>query len=219
MGPWLELSNWAARSLAIPGLKATGNYGVKRWWRRRFKRVFGSASHEYCIAYANLEVNSDIRRVAGAVDPQLSEFPLVKPTRPAMRFKAQEVVSGCELRALSYIGPSLVDDGGITGKVVSDEAISDRLDLDFISFGAMFNLKTIDAFSNIATLIWPNTTRASLCRRRIGKAIVQSSAVVSTYGIALRIQPRQSRTGQGSVWIACGGLAIEWRNQEARWVS
>src|SRR6266849_396421 len=128
MGPWLELSNWAARALAIPGLKATGKYGVKRWWRRRFKRVFGSTAREYSIAYANLEVNLVIRQIAG-----LGEFPLVKPTRPAMRFKAQKVVSSCELRALSYIGSSLANDGGIAVKVVADEAISDKLDLDFIS--------------------------------------------------------------------------------------
>jgi hypothetical protein len=204
MGPWLELSNWAARTLAIPGLKATGNYGVKRWWRRRFKRVFGSASHEYCIAYANLEVNSDIRRVAGAVDTQLSEFPLVKPTRPAMRFKAQKVVSGCELRALSYIGPSLVEDGGITGKVVSDEAISDRLDLDFISFGAMSNLKTLDAFSNAANDL-AEYDAGFFVSKADGKPLCNPQPGFD-YGIVLKIHPRQfpQRT-----WIACAGLG-EW---------
>src|SRR5690349_5306190 len=123
MVPLLELSNWVARTLAIPGIKASWSYGRKRWWRRRFKRVFGSTSREYTVAYASLEVNPMVQEAARQINAQVGEFPLVKPTRPTMMFKAQKVVSGSEFRALSHIGPALLRDGGIAGKPVADDSI------------------------------------------------------------------------------------------------
>jgi hypothetical protein len=213
MGPWLAILNWSARALAIPGVKGTWNYGARRLWRRRFKRVFGSTAHEYSIAYANLEVNPAIQQIARPVNAQLSDFPLAKPARPTMMFSAQKVVSGSELRALSYIGPSLFSNGGIVGKVVADDSIADRLDLDFISFGAMSNLKTLDVFANAANHLAEYDGALGFFVSKADKNPLCGVQAGFDYGIILKIHPHQfpQRT-----WIACAGVG-EWGTSGSTW--
>ncbi len=130
-----------------------------------------------------------------------------------MIFKAQKVVSGSELRALSYIGSSLFINGGIAGKVVADEAISDRLDLDFISFGAMSNLKTLDVFANTANrLAEYGGSLGFFVSKTDGKSLCGVQAGFD-YGIILKIHPHQfpRRT-----WIACAGVG-EWGTSGSTW--
>ena len=211
--PWLEATNWLARVLAIPGLKATGRFRLKRWWRRQFKKVFGSGASEYFIAFASLEVNPKVLRFASNLDQQLARFPLVKPTHPDKAFSAQKVVSGSELRAVSYIGPSLATDGGIVARVVADDAIADKLDIDFISFGAMSNLKTIDAFANPANRLAGYSPHEPLfISQSTGKALCDFPDGYD-YGLILKIHPQQfpSRT-----WICCTGIG-EWGTSGSTW--
>ncbi len=213
MVQWLALSNWAARTLAIPGVKATWNFGTKKWRRGRFKRVFGSTASEYFIAFASLEINPAIQQIARSTDAKLGEFPLVKPSRPDLAFKAQKVVSGCELRALSYLGSSLVSNGGMEVKVVADEEISNKLDVDCVSLGAMSNLKTRDVFSNPANRLAEYSYGPSFfLSKKDGKALCPIQPGFD-YGIILKIHPSQF---PGRTWIACAGIG-EWGTSGASW--
>src|ERR1700730_13243752 len=147
---FLEIANWAARALAIPGLRETWKYGGKKWWRRQFKKIFGREAQEHFLVYGTVEINPAILRLLVSVDQQLSRFPFAKPGRLDMSFSAQRVASVSELRAVAYIGSALSLDGGRASKVVADDLIAARVDIDFISFGAMNNLMTINAFANSA---------------------------------------------------------------------
>lgn len=211
--PWLEATNWLARALAIPGLKATGKFGLKRWWRRQFKKVIGSTASEYFIAYANLEVNPLVLRSVSNLQQQLARFPLVKPNHPDMFFSAQKVVSGSELRAVSYIGTSLVADGGIVAKVVADDAIADKLDIDFISFGAMSNFKTLDVFANPANRLAGYSDKDSLFKSKSNGNPLCDFPAGYDYGLILKIHPQQF---PGRTWICCAGIG-EWGTSGSTW--
>jgi hypothetical protein len=205
--------NWAARALAIPGVKSTWSYGKRRLLRRQFKRVFGSAAREYSLAYADLEVNPTIQQVARTVNSQLGDFPLIKPARANMMFKAQKVVSCSALRALSYIGSSLRSDGALVGRLVADDAICGELDVDFISFGAMSNLKTIDVFANPSNQLAEYNPRINFFVSKTDGTPLCDVQAGFDYGIILKIHPSQfpQRT-----WIACAGVG-EWGTSGSAW--
>jgi hypothetical protein len=197
----VEVSNWAARALALPGLKATMKYCNKRWWRRKFKRVFGRDSQEYFLAFGTLEV-----------DRALGAFPFTKPGRPKMRFSAQRVASGCELRAVAYVGSALSSDGGVTCKVVADDKMAEKLDLDFISFGAMSNLLTLNAFENPANLFVNYDPKSGFVSKKDGQRLCDFRPGYD-YGLILKIHPTQfpNRT-----WIVCAGIG-EWGTSGSAW--
>jgi hypothetical protein len=209
----LELSNWVARGLAIPGLKATWKYGIKRWWRRKFKKVFGQGSQEYFLAFGILEINPAIPQLLVAVSQQLSDFPFTKPSRADMSFSAQRVASSCELRAVAYLGSALSLDGGRASKVVADDLIAGKLDIDFISFGAMSNLMTLNAFANPANhFVDYDRKSCFFVSKKDGKWLCDVRKGCD-YGVILRIHPEQfpKRT-----WIVCAGIG-EWGTSGSAW--
>ena len=71
----------------------------------------------------------------------------MKRASPGLRFSAQNVASDSEVRAFAHIGSALNRIKGSQAKVVSDESIKEKLDVDFISFGFLKNSKTQDLFS------------------------------------------------------------------------
>lgn len=212
-GLLLEISNWAARALAIPGLKATGKYCNKRWWRRKFKKVFGQDSREYFLVFGNLEIHPEIQHMLKSANQQLGAFPFTKPTHPKMLFSAQKVASGCELRAVAYLGSALSLDGGIASKVIADDLIAGKLDIDFISFGAMSNLVTLNAFSNPANQFVDYDLKSRFFVSKKGGQQLCDVRRSCDYGVILKIHPEQfpRRT-----WIVCAGIG-EWGTSGSAW--
>lgn len=210
---FLEIVNWAARALAIPGLRGMWKYGSKEWWRRQFKKVFGREVQEHFLACGALEINPIIPQLLMTVNRQLSQFPFTKPGRRDMSFSAQRVASVCELRAVAYIGSALSVDGGRTSKVVADDWIAAKLDVDFISFGAMNNLMTINAFANAANrYIDYDRNLGFFVSKKDGQPLCDVRAGYD-YGVILKIHPDQfpERT-----WIVCAGIG-EWGTSGSAW--
>lgn len=130
-----------------------------------------------------------------------------------MLFSAQRVVSGCELRAVAYVGPALSTDGNLASKVIADDLIADKLDIDFISFGAMNNLKTITVFANPANhLVDYDRKLGFFVSKKNGQRLCDVREGCD-YGVILKIHPTQfpRRT-----WMVCAGIG-EWGTSGSAW--
>jgi len=210
---FLEIANWAARALAIPGVRGTWKYGSKRWQRRQFKKIFGREAQEHFLAFGTLEINPSIAQLLATLDQQLSRFPFTKHGRPDMSFSAQKVASSCELRAVAYIGPALSLDGDRTSRVFADDSVEGKLDIDFISFGAMSNLMTVTAFANPANqFVDYDRTLGFFASKKNGQRVCNVREGYD-YGVILKIHPEQfpQRT-----WIVCAGVG-EWGTSGSAW--
>jgi hypothetical protein len=148
-----------------------------------------------------------------SANQQLGAFPFTKPTHPEMLFSAQRVASGCELRAVAYVGSALSLDGGIASKVIADDLIAGKLDIDFISFGAMSNLLTLNAFSNPANQFVDYDRKSGFfVSKKDGQRLCDVRKGCD-YGVILKIHPEQfpKRT-----WIVCAGIG-EWGTSGSAW--
>lgn len=147
-------------------------------------------------------VHPELISTSLSVHSKLAFFPLAKPARPDMAFSAQSLASSCEIRAVAYVGSVLTREGGVSANVVTDNSISQRLDLDFVSFGALSNLKTLDAFGNPANqLAEYDPAMGFFVSKRDRKPLYQRRTGYD-YGIILKVHPSQfpRRT-----WICCAG--------------
>jgi hypothetical protein len=198
---------------SVTGTYATFRFLLKRYRRRRFKRVFGSAAQAYDLVFAALEVHPAVVNALQPNNPQLARFPLAKPGRPQMAFSAQKVVSSCEIRAVTYLESSLASNAGITARTVADDSVVQRLDFDFISLGATSNLKTNDIFGNAANNLADYDPSLGFFVLKTSNQPVCAIRAGYDYGIILKIHPTQfpRRT-----WIACAGLG-EWGTSGSAW--
>jgi hypothetical protein len=182
-----------------------GKWLLERLSKLNFKRVFGAARSMYLV-YGSFNIRS------GASTPP-SGFQLVKEADPSHAFAAKHVASSSEVRAAAYLSHCLSVDGSAVGLFEADEELEPRLDIDFVAFGALSNLKTLDCFKNASNdlcefdlsrgfFVWKGT-HTELCEKQPGK----------DYGVVLKIHPSQfpDRT-----WIACAGLG-EWGTSGGAW--
>lgn len=180
--------------------------------RRRFRKVFGTGE-SYRLVFGSLSLHP--RVLQAVTDPQLKQYPLAKRSDPVRVFSAESTASASEIRAAAYIATVLAIDGKRNSIFEADESLKEKLDLDFVSFGAYSNLKTVDAFANESNdlLEWSETLRCFTSRD--GQPLYQTRDGYD-YGIILRIHPIQfpQRT-----WIVCAGLG-EWEHpvQPGSWL-
>jgi len=133
-------------------------------------------------------------------------FPFAKPSIQGRVLSSERVAPGCEIRAAAYIANALGRFSRIRSSVMADEAIKDRLDLDFISFGMMSNLKTLDLCKNRANCFADfDLQRNAFVRKREGQTIYQVGPGYD-FGLIIKIHPEQHRP---RTWIACAGNG-EW---------
>jgi hypothetical protein len=206
-----------AIALVIAGvlgiLNGVHTWAVKKLRRRRFKAVFGEEVKDYYLAFGSLIVQPGIIALVSPVNPIWARFPFTKMSQTCRAFSAEKVASNCEIRAVEYVGVALDKDGEIRTRPVTDDSISDKLDIDFVSFGASSNLKTLDVFANAANeLAEYDDTAASFVSKMNRQALHQRRNGYD-YGIILKIHPAQfpKRT-----WIACAGCG-EWGTSGAAW--
>ena len=98
---------------------------------------------------------------------------------------------------------ALGKDGHRFSIFTDDESVKSRLDVDFVSFGAMSNGKTIDVFENESNdLATFDTSNLFFVSKKTGQPLC-AFRPDRDYGIILKIHPAQfpKRT-----WIACAGL-------------
>jgi hypothetical protein len=192
--------------------------GLPKWiWgklrRRQFRKVFGETK-EYYLAFGSMVVRPDlISLAANCSRPEVARFPLAKSVRPDMAFSAQRVASGCEIRAVAHVGSLLSKEGAVVATVVTDDAIQDKVDVDFVSFGAMSNLKTLDIFKNPANQLSEYDQASGFFVNRKDRRPLYQRRNGFDYGIILRIHPSQfpHRT-----WICCAGWG-EWGTSGTAW--
>jgi hypothetical protein len=200
----------------------------KKGHRRRFQRVFGPADGEYRLVYAPLKLHPEVKASVPSTfsRPHGEPFVFVRSDSDDARFSASQVTSACEIRAASYIASALGKDGARESTFVDSESLASKLDVDFVSFGLVSNLKTIDVFNNEGNdLIVPVQNPGFMAWRGSGEPLIAENRSHLDYGIILKIHPVQfpERT-----WIACAGngefgtsgaawfLARKWRELERR---
>lgn len=180
--------------------------------RRRFKRVFGSGSQPIFLVYGSMRVDPFLLDLVPSEHDDLKKYPLSKPSDPSFHFSAENSASACEVRAASYLASSMGRYAGIGVCFESDENLSARLNVDFVSFGGLNNLKSKDAFNNEANDLIEFDPKAGFVFRGDGRPIA-SSLPEHDHGIILKIHPRQfpERT-----WVVCAGVG-EWGTSGSAW--
>ena len=130
-----------------------------------------------------------------------------------MSFSAQRVASACELRAVTYVSSALSVEGGRASRVIGDDSIATKLDIDFISFGVMNNLLTRNALANSANRFVDYDLKSGFfVSKKDGQPLCEVRAG-HDYGVILKLHPDQfpKRT-----WIVCGGVG-EWGTSGSAW--
>jgi hypothetical protein len=200
-------------TLVVTGLSA---WACKKWRRRRFKRVFGVTDERYQLVYAPLKLHPDVK---AALPPTFSRplgepFVFVRSDSDNARFSASQITSSCEIRAASYIASALGKDGARESTFVDCESLASKLDIDFVSFGLVSNLKTIDVFNNEGNdLVITVPNPGFMAWKWTGEPTITEYRSNLDYGIILKIHPVQfpRRT-----WIACAGMG-EFGTSGAAW--
>lgn len=185
---------------------------VARAWRRsqgrKFKRVFGLEVDEFHLAYGSLVIRPEIMDLLASVQhgENYRSFPFAKPSIPEVALRSESVAPGCEIRAAAYVANALGRFSRIRSSVMADEAIKDRLDLDFISFGMNSNLKTLDLCKNRANCFADFDRQGNTFVGKRDGEIIYQAAPSYDFGLIIKIHPEQypHRT-----WIACAGNG-EW---------
>jgi hypothetical protein len=108
---------------------------LKRYSRLRFKNIFGGSTEKYHLVYTGFVLRPEFRRHVPQIAPDLLKFPLAKPYDSEFRISAEGCASACEIRAASYVGPTLARNLGVEVSFVDDSAVRETLDVDFVSFG------------------------------------------------------------------------------------
>lgn len=190
---------------------------IERYWlRRRFKRVFGFQVREFYLVLGSLGLNKTAQDCPPAYPKD--------PTRQ-LAIKASSVTSHCEIEGGSFISLALLEKSRIRTVVVADEAVKNKLDFDFIAFGAMSNTKTEDMFRNDGN----NLAEYSLSKQRFirkrDQSVLYEPNGAFDHGVILKIHPTQF---PNRCWIACAGygesgtsgaayfLAQHWTELEGR---
>jgi len=174
-----------------------------KWYRRRFKNIFGAGDEPYQLVYAPLVLRSDVRALLPSSKPGAEPFVFSRKGAENVSFSAKQTTSSCEIRAASYVASALGKDGGRQSTFVDDESLTNKLDIDFISFGLISNTKTIDALNNAANdLVILDLNQGFFVSKRTGQSMCANRRADLDYGIVLKIHPKQfpERT-----WIACAG--------------
>jgi hypothetical protein len=129
-------------------------------------------------------------------------------------FSAESAASACEIRAASYVSSALGREGGVSTTSATDDDLVAQLDIDFVSFGAMNNEKTLDLFSNEANdLAEYDVSRGIFVWKQDRSSLCPPPRPNIDCGVILKIHPKQF---PGRVWIACAGKG-EWGTSGSAW--
>lgn len=198
---------------------------LKRWHRRRFKEIFGAGDEPYSLVYARFILRPDLNAQLPDQGQGKGRFFLAKESDDTKAFSAKHTASACEVRAASYVASAIGKEGNRFSSFVDDESLKNKLDIDFVSFGAMSNRKTLDIFKNSSNDLAEFDARKGFFVWKKSRQLLCTPRNDHDYGIVLKIHPVQF---PGRTWIACAGLgetgtsgsawflARKWKELEAR---
>jgi hypothetical protein len=188
----------------------------KKLRHRQFQRVFGAGGGQYQLVYAPLKLHPDVKASVPPtfLRPQGEPFVFVRSDTDNVRFSASQITSSCEVRAASYVAAALGKDGARESTFVDCESLASKLDVDFVSFGLISNLKTIDVFNNEGNdLIIAVPNPGFMAWKWSGESLIAERRPHLDYGVILKIHPVQF---PGRTWIACAGMG-EFGTSGAAW--
>lgn len=171
-------------------------YRTKQYWRyRRFGCIYGRKVREHKLVVGTLQASSFCKPPGYVKDPSRQ-----------LGITASAISSLCEMRALSYVSRSIADNSDLQSVVTWDEKLREALDVDFISFGAMSNLKSEDVFRNEANHLAEFSLAKGRFVKKTDQSVLYEPRPTFDHGIILKIHPHQFRK---RTWIACAGYG-EW---------
>jgi hypothetical protein len=179
----------------------------------KFRAIFHAQGDAFFIASGSLVIHPF---VLSSIPNNLSTFqhyPFTKESNHSNRFSAEVVSSFCEIRAAAYLTSALGIDGRMAAYFESDERLKEKLDVDFISLGAISNLKTLDVLMNENNnLVDFDSKTLGFVSKRNGRPLFGDLGSFD-YGVILLIHPKQFPT---RTWIACAGIG-EWGTSGSAW--
>lgn len=175
---------------------------LHRYFRhRKFRTVVGLRVKNFSLVFGRLG-----QPITSSATGSIASCIYEKDANRGFGITAKQVSSLCEIRGLSHVSASLNENSLIRSVVVPDEAVKEKFDLDFVSFGAMSNMKTEDIFRNAANRLGEYSVKKGAFVRKSDSSPLHNSREGFDHGIILKIHPKQfpKRT-----WIACAGYG-EW---------
>jgi len=194
-------------AIIYEGLRRLAKWLMNRLHKKSFRKIFPNEIFQEPIYL----VYADFQSVAG-VTPQGQVMPYVftKKNSPGWGFSMQHPISSCEVRAARYIHDIMSKNGAHEDILVSDEDVSGKQDISFISFGgAASNVKTRLLFSKL-------DSSCGISDNFFDVKIPDSRFPINPghdYGIIAKIHPNNfpERT-----WFVCAGRG-EWGTSGAAW--
>jgi len=188
--------------------------GGKKLGRRvagwRYARIYGPDVCDNGLHLVYAALNPPVARTS---DGQPVHHVFTKPGLPGAAFSMSAAVNDCELRAVKYLAESVAANTHGWTILTSDEAIADRSDLTFVSFGLTSNRKTVQLLENPANLFVRVDLDPVRFVSKISSRTILSPSQTEDYGVITKIHPSNlpDRT-----WICCGGFG-EWGTSGAAW--
>jgi hypothetical protein len=191
--------------------------GLGKLWsvyrNHRFKKVFGPGKKQFKLIFGTLVVNPALEKAMQIASGTPRPFPLVKKSVPGQTHSSSFLACGCEMRGMAYVAATLASVGGIFAHALSDEDVKGIFDIDFISFGATNNFKTMDLFNNRGNAYASfDLKQMAFVHRRTGE-ILKADSQDRDFGVIVRIHPEESPE---RTWICCAGMG-EWGTSGTAW--
>jgi hypothetical protein len=180
---------------------------------RGFRQFFGF-SDSCALVYSNLSSERALVRlpISAKQSTEAVIIGFAKPGVSGIRISAQAVASTCELRATAYVAGAFTKNR-IAPQIIADEAIREKLDIDFVSFGAVANLKSMDVFQNKANSFGHfDIAKGCFVFRSSGRPVHLPQSDFD-HGLIIRVHPEEFPTRS---WFACAGFG-EWGTSGTAW--
>jgi hypothetical protein len=167
-----------------------------------FKKIFGGEINDYYIVYGKMILNP----IYSSKDP----FPYLKPKSSAI-FNMTNPVSFSETRASKYLSISFFNNLKSSPKLISDDELSEKLDVSYCSLGGYNNSKTIEILNGEENKFY------TFQLDKITSKIVKNKNYIidSEYDYAVIIKIRNKHF-PNRVQICVAGLG-EWGTSGASW--
>jgi hypothetical protein len=197
-----------AGSIAGRGVWEAGRHAYQTAAHWRYAQLFGSDA-----------TSGRLHLVVGALVPPACQdqagnpFPFIfsKPGLLNAGFSTSVAIPSCEVRAAKYLAESVAMNARQLAILTTDVDIASRVDLSFVSFGIMSNLKTVQLLENSGNH-FAKYHEGQFISMLSGGVLARASQQ-SDYGLIVKLHPSNLPE---KTWICCGGFG-EWGTSGAAW--
>ena len=167
-----------------------------------FKKIFGGEINDYYIVYGKMILNP----VYSSNDP----FPYLKPNSSTF-FNMTNPVSFSETRASKYLSISFFNNLKTSPKLLSDDELSQKIDISYCSLGGYNNSKTIEILNCEANKFYIYEFNKITSKIEKNKTYIMDSEY--DYAVIIKIRNKHF---PNRVQICVAGLG-EWGTSGASW--